>query len=199
MAAYNMDPHNTQRIVWNGTVKNEGDVQIKGIQPYTIAYRAITPGRKECTNLLVPVCLSASHIAYGSIRMEPVFMFLAQSAAMALDQQCPVQTINVEILQEKLKNDPLANGSAAEILVDDADIKTVTGYWKKETTDGYGSSFLLNNSKQPSGAHFEPEIKRKEGTRYIFIIPGSKTKLMHCILKCIMEESRHQKLFKAGI
>ncbi|WP_255415842.1 FAD-dependent oxidoreductase [Terrimonas sp.] len=57
-------------------------MQIKGIQPYTIAYRAITPDRKECTNLLVPVCLSASHIAYGSIRMEPVFMVLAQSAAM---------------------------------------------------------------------------------------------------------------------
>jgi len=103
--------------------------------------------------------------------MEPVFMFLAQSAAMALDQQCPVQTINVEILQEKLKNDPLANGSVTEILVDDADIKIITGDWKKETTGGYEPTLLLNNSKQPSGARFEPEIKKKERYQVYFYYP----------------------------
>src|SRR5690606_23293193 len=81
MAAYTMDSHNTQRIVVDGMVKNEGNVEIGGFGPYPISYRALTPKAEECRNLLVPVCLSATHIAFGSIRMEPVFMVLAQSAA----------------------------------------------------------------------------------------------------------------------
>lgn len=72
LAAYIMDSHNCQRIVVDGMVKNEGDVESGGFSPYPISYRSITPKRSECTNLLVPVCVSASHIAYGSIRMEPV-------------------------------------------------------------------------------------------------------------------------------
>jgi hypothetical protein len=83
LAAYTMDSHNCQRIVVNGMVKNEGNVEVGGFPPYPIDYRAIVPGRKEVTNLLVPVCLSASHIAFGSIRMEPVFMVLGQSAGIA--------------------------------------------------------------------------------------------------------------------
>ncbi|RYY55089.1 MAG: FAD-dependent oxidoreductase, partial [Chitinophagaceae bacterium] len=83
MAAYTMDSHNCQRIVVNGMVKNEGNVEIGGFGPYPISYRSLVPKKEECTNLLVPVCLSASHIAYGSIRMEPVFMVLAQSSAVA--------------------------------------------------------------------------------------------------------------------
>jgi hypothetical protein len=106
-----MDSHNCQRVVVNGMVKNEGDVQVGGFPPYPIAYRSITPKRTECTNLLVPVCLSASHIAYGSIRMEPVFMVLGQSAAMAaaisIGDHCKVQEIDVLALQKRLKEDPL--------------------------------------------------------------------------------------------
>ncbi len=83
LAAYNMDSHHCRRLVVNGMVKNEGDVQVWAGPPYPIAYRSITPKREECTNLLVPVCLSASHIAYGSIRMEPVFMVLGESAGGA--------------------------------------------------------------------------------------------------------------------
>ena len=64
-----MDSHNCDRIVVRGEVKNEGNVEIGGFPPYPISYRAITPQRREVTNLLVPVCLSASHIAYGSIRL----------------------------------------------------------------------------------------------------------------------------------
>jgi hypothetical protein len=65
-------------------VKNEGDVEIGGGLPYPISYRSLTPKREECTNLLVPICCSASHIAYGSIRMEPVFMCMGQAAGMAV-------------------------------------------------------------------------------------------------------------------
>lgn len=83
LGAYGMDSHNCRRFVHEGAVLNEGDVQIKLPRPYGISYRAITPPAKECANLLVPVCAGATHIAYGSLRMEPVFMILAQSAATA--------------------------------------------------------------------------------------------------------------------
>ena len=86
LAAYTMDSHNCRRFVdTKGHVRNEGDVQEHSGPPYPISYRSIVPRRGECKNLLVPVCLSASHIAYGSIRMEPVFMVLGQSAATAAE------------------------------------------------------------------------------------------------------------------
>jgi len=106
MAAYTMDSHNVQRIVVNGMVKNEGNVEVGKFPPYPIAYRAITPKQKECANLLVPVSLSASHIAFGSIRMEPVFMLLGQSAGVAavqaIDQHQAVQQIDYQKLKEEL-------------------------------------------------------------------------------------------------
>ncbi len=84
MGAYSMDSHNVQRYVdARGFARNEGDVQVRVPKPYGIAYRSLLPRRRECDNLLVPVAVSASHIAYGSIRMEPVFMVLGQSAAVA--------------------------------------------------------------------------------------------------------------------
>ena len=82
LGSYNMDSHNCNRVVVDGFVKNEGDVQAS-TPPYPISYRAIVPRSRECKNLFVPVCLASSHIAYGSIRMEPVFMILGQSAALA--------------------------------------------------------------------------------------------------------------------
>lgn len=85
MAAYTMDSHNVQRYVDpQGIVRNEGDVQVGGFPPYPISYRSLLPKAGQCENLLVPVALSATHIAYGSIRMEPVFMVLGQSAAAAI-------------------------------------------------------------------------------------------------------------------
>jgi hypothetical protein len=97
LAAYTMDSHNCRRFARDGRVWNEGDVQVAGFPPYPISYRAIVPRRGECANLLVPVCLSSSHIAYGSIRMEPVFIILGQSsaiaAALALDLGCPLQEL----------------------------------------------------------------------------------------------------------
>jgi hypothetical protein len=109
LAAYTMDSHNVQRYAEGGRVWNEGDVQVGGFPPYPISYRSIVPQQPECTNLLVPVCLSASHIAYGSIRMEPVFMVLGQSAAtaaaQAIDQQTTIQQIDYSQLREHLTAD----------------------------------------------------------------------------------------------
>ena len=110
MGAYTLDSHNVQRFVYNGMVKNEGDIQthLHG-KPYGISYRSIIPKKGECENLLVPWALSASHIAFGSIRMEPVFMALGQSAAtaasMAIDKQQSVQQVSYEALRERLLKD----------------------------------------------------------------------------------------------
>jgi hypothetical protein len=108
MGAYGMDSHNCQRYVTpDGGVQNEGDVQVHGFKPYPISYGAITPKAEECSNLLVPVCVSSSHIAYGSIRMEPVFMILGQSAAiaasLAIDANCSVHEVPYSQLQAKLQ------------------------------------------------------------------------------------------------
>ena len=106
MAAYGMDSHNCQRIVQNGAARNEGDVQIHGLKPYGISYRSIVPSSHECSNLFVPVCLSASHIAFGSIRMEPVFMVLGQSSAiaasLAIDHDLAVQKLDYQTLRPAL-------------------------------------------------------------------------------------------------
>ena len=107
MGAYGMDSHHIQRYVnANGFVKNEGNVEAHVKAPYPISYRSITPKKEDCTNLLVPICLSASHIAFGSIRMEPVFMVLGQSAAiascLAIDENLAVQDINYEKLKSTL-------------------------------------------------------------------------------------------------
>ncbi|MFO7258162.1 MAG: FAD-dependent oxidoreductase [Bacteroidota bacterium] len=107
LAAYTMDSHNCQRIVVDGQVKNEGNVEVGGFPPYPISYRAIIPKKAEASNLFVPVCLSASHIAFGSIRMEPVFMVLGQSAAiaasLAIDHNVPVQDVPYEKLRSVLE------------------------------------------------------------------------------------------------
>jgi hypothetical protein len=107
LAAYTMDSHNVQRYVAaDGSVRNEGDVQVGGFPPYPIAYRSLVPKADQCANLLVPVCLSASHISYGSIRMEPVFMVLGQSAAtaaaLAIDDGVSVQQVDYKKLRERL-------------------------------------------------------------------------------------------------
>jgi len=110
MGSYNMDSHNVQRYVNDeGHVKNEGDVQVNPGGPYPIDYGAILPKKEECQNLLVPVCVSSSHIAYGSIRMEPVFMILGQSAAtaacMAIDQKIAPQDLPYDELKAQLLED----------------------------------------------------------------------------------------------
>ncbi|MCX6218656.1 FAD-dependent oxidoreductase [Spirosoma sp.] len=197
MAAYTMDSHNCQRLVVekNGVkmVKNEGDVQVGGFPPYPISYRCLTPKAAECTNLLVPVCLSASHIAYGSIRMEPVFMVLAQSSAvaasMAIDGKTSVQGIDVKKLQRQLKANPLADGSTPEILVDNDDpIQTArTGEWTRDDNPkgAYGPSYFTTSGSGSAvkTVRFSPAVT-KAGIYHAYIyIPkltgaSSKTNLL---------------------
>jgi len=129
LAAYTMDSHNTQRVIVERDgkmmVKNEGNVEVGGFPPYPIAYSSLTPQRADATNLLVPICLSASHIAYGSIRMEPVFMLMGQVAAMAaanaMDEGTSVQQIDVPKLQQELEKNPLLNGTLPEFTIDNGD------------------------------------------------------------------------------
>jgi hypothetical protein len=110
LGAYGMDSHNIRRYVdAQGHVRNEGDVQVGGFSPYPVSYRSIVPKASQCTNLLVPVCLSATHISYGSIRMEPVFMILGQSAAtaavQAVEADASVQQIEYPKLRARLLED----------------------------------------------------------------------------------------------
>ncbi|WP_206733537.1 FAD-dependent oxidoreductase [Bradyrhizobium guangzhouense] len=106
MGSYNSDSHNVQRVVMpDGTVRNEGDMQVP-VQPYQIPYRVMTPRKDELQNLLVPVCLSASHVAYSSLRMEPQYMILGQAAgvagSLAAESGVPVQDIPIARLQREL-------------------------------------------------------------------------------------------------
>lgn len=153
-AAYTMDSHNCDRHIVNGMVKNEGNVEIGGFSPYPISYRAITPKQNEVQNLLVPVCLSTSHIAYGSISMEPVFMVLAQSAAIAAGQAIDkydncVQKVDAKAILKEFRENPLADKSQPEILIDNHDTSHVqrTGEWKTEIWKAYGPDFFSDDSK----------------------------------------------------
>ncbi len=189
MGSYNMDSHNCTRYVTSeGFVQNEGDVQVSPGGPYQISYLSIVPKAAECPNLLVPVCVSSSHIAYGSIRMEPVFMVLGQSAAtgaaLAIDDQVPVQKVNYEKLSKQLladkqvlefKGGPGAKGidpkSLKGILVDDHEAKT-TGAWSFSASTGsyVGNGYLHdgNEEKGKRSVRFAPRIE-KSGTYELFI------------------------------
>ncbi|EAZ79561.1 FAD-dependent oxidoreductase [Algoriphagus machipongonensis] len=107
MGSYSLDSHNVQRFVTaEGHVQNEGDIGVHPKMPYSISYGTLLPKKSECSNLLVPVCVSSSHTAFGSIRMEPVFMILGQSAAvaasLAIDNQQAVQDVDFQELKKML-------------------------------------------------------------------------------------------------
>lgn len=161
LASYTMDSHNCQRVVIDGAVRNEGDVQSGVPRPYSISYRSIVPKEAECTNLLVSVCLSSSHIAYGSIRMEPVFMILGQTAgtaaAMAIDNGVAVQKVDYNKLKERLLADkqvlvwdapataPEDEGPTGGIEVEESKAK-LTGDWTKSKAG------FLHDSNEDKGA-----------------------------------------------
>ncbi len=109
MGSYNSDSHNVQRFVnAQGDVENEGDMQVAA-KPYQIPYRVIVPKRNEATNLLVPVCFSASHVAYSSLRMEPQYMIIGQAAgdaaAMAVKAGIAMQDVDTKALTAELLKD----------------------------------------------------------------------------------------------
>lgn len=110
MGSYVMDSHNVQRYITpDGFVQNEGDIGVSPKGAYQIDYGSLVPKKSECENLVVPVCVSSSHIAFGSIRMEPVFMILGQSGAtaavMAIEKSIPVQDVDYESLKRILIQD----------------------------------------------------------------------------------------------
>ncbi len=183
MAAYTMDSHNTQRLVVNGMAKNEGDVQQGTPNPFPISYRSIIPRKSECTNLLVPVCLSASHIAFGSIRMEPVFMVLGQSAglaaAMATNVDDNVHNVDVADVQQSLRENPLSDNTTAEILVDNSDKSQVKiiGEWQLDSLarNRYGINYLVSSSKSAQNttpeAMFQPNFKTSGKYKVYIYVP----------------------------
>ncbi|TSA36408.1 MAG: FAD-dependent oxidoreductase [Verrucomicrobiaceae bacterium] len=179
LAAYTMDSHNCQRIVKNGRVENEGDVEVGGFPPYPIAYRSIVPKSAECENLFVPVCLSATHIAYGSIRMEPVFMLLGQSAAtaaaLALDANVSAQKLDYEKLRDRLLADkqvlawkpaspPVHVQQSSTIIVDDSQTQ-ITGEWVHSDKVGpfVGSGYL----------HDDDSDKGQKQVRFVPTLPSA--------------------------
>lgn len=183
MGGYNMDSHHVQRHAGGGTVKNEGDVQVAPKRgPYGISYRALVPKAAEIENLLVPVAVSSSHIAYGSIRMEPVFMILGQSAGaaavLAIEDGVSVQQVDYA----KLRRSLLAAGQVLTLgavepnpagLVDNADATGValTGTWLASTaTPGfYGLDYLHdeNTGKGTKSVRFTPTLETA-GTYEVF-------------------------------
>jgi hypothetical protein len=155
LGSYNTDSHHVQRLLNDkGDVLNEGDFQVP-VTPYAIPYRSLTPKAKECENLLVSVCTSASHVAYCTIRMEPVYVILGQAcgvaAALAVDDEVSVQKVSTDKLTKRLKKQkavlspdevPARKGvrvldpkKMAGVVVDDEDA-TLTGEWKRSTALG---------------------------------------------------------------
>lgn len=190
MAAYSMDSHHVQRVVKNGMVKNEGDVQLHGVKPYPVSYRSLIPKKGECENLLVPWSLSASHMAFGSIRMEPVFMVLAQSAAiaadLALDENIPVQAIPYETLRPRLLAAGQALGAAPVILpagvVDNGNAALVTtkGEWiPSSAAPGYIAHNYLHDDNSRQGEkevffHLPPGTTGKRVVRMQWTEDGNR-------------------------
>jgi hypothetical protein len=115
MGSYTMDSHNVQRYVTpQGYVQNEGDIGVAAPKPYQIGLGSIMPKKEECINLLVPVCVSCSHIAFGSIRMEPVFMILGQSAGTVASLAIKSRKNIHDLTYDEIKNQLIAEGQILE-------------------------------------------------------------------------------------
>ncbi len=151
MGSYTLDSHNVQRYVKpDGYVQNEGDIGVPTPRPYEIAYGAIVPQKSDCENLLVPVCVSSSHIAFGSIRMEPVFMILGQSAATAaslsIDRALAVQDLDYETLRARLVDD-------GQVLQWDShyklDARNLPGVVVDDASAAYTGEWTLSNANAP--------------------------------------------------
>jgi hypothetical protein len=158
-----MDSHNCQRIVQNGFARNEGDVQVGVPRPYPISYRSIVPRAGECENLFVTFAISASHIAFGSTRMEPVFMMASQSAAtaaaFAIDDNVPVQQVNYDKLALQLTADGQVltwgqPGDNSGIIVDNSDSGVeFSGVWSNSTSvSGFWGADYAHDGNELKGS-----------------------------------------------
>jgi hypothetical protein len=175
--AFGMDSHVVQYYVSEtGHARREGTIWRVPPKPYGISYRSIIPRKGECENLFVPVCLSASHVAHGSIRMEPVFMVLSQSAALAADlaiaKGVAVQEVEYLQLREQLKADKqiVLSGSAPRptrqpdelrgTVVDDPTAKK-TGAWTQSTySAGYiGEAYVHDDNADKGQKRIRFELK----------------------------------------
>ena len=185
LAAYTMDSHNCDRVVIDGYVRNEGNVEIKkDVHPYPISYRSIVPKRSEVTNLYVTFCLSASHIAFGSIRMEPVAMALSQVAAtaasMAIDKHNGiVQDVDVAALKAELEARPWGDNRKPDVLVDDANKDNVrfVGKWTYDKNRRcYAFSRRYDNTlgKEARSAFFYPRLKESDEYDVYYYYPRQK-------------------------
>jgi len=183
LGSYTMDSHNIQRIVKNGFAHNEGDVQVGVPRPYPISYRSIVPRVGECENLFVTFAISASHIAIGSTRMEPVFMMASQSAAtaaaFAIDDNVPVQQVNYAklALQLTAEGQVLTWGNVGDssgIIVDNSDLGVVFsgGVWSNSTSSaGYwGADYQHdgNEFKGSKSATFRPNLPETD-TYHVYL------------------------------
>lgn len=184
LAAYTMDSHNTQRYAKDGRVWNEGDVQVGGFSPYPISYRSLVPKKSQCSNLLVPVCLAASHISYGSIRMEPVFMVLGQSSAtaavLAIEGNTSVQEVPYPKLRERLLADEqildwtgpkrtasLDPAKLPGIVIDSTDAKLIGDWQHSASISGFvGADYLHDGNTSKGDCRAEFTVKIPKAGRY---------------------------------
>ena len=172
MGSYTIDSHNVRRYVTaEGYVQNEGDIGVSTNGPYEISLGSILPRQDQCENLLVPVCVSSSHIAFGSIRMEPVFMILGQSAstvaAMAIDKQCSVQEVPYPMLRERLLQDGQVLESKAEPMAKGAssiDIKQLAGTVVDDSQAQWTGDWTFSSASRPYvGAGYRHNGNEKAG------------------------------------
>lgn len=181
LGAYNLDSHHSNRYVVNGMVKNEGEFQ-EPVSPYPISFKTLVPNANECTNLLVSACVSASHVAYGSIRMEPVFMMIGQASGIAaaevVKNKQKVQDIDGNNIEKLLKTDPLVDGSMPEILLNNEDTHTeLIGQWdtsSKKYTDYYYLNYFVTsaNENKETKATFKSQIPQSGDYEVFFYITG---------------------------
>ena len=158
--SYGLDSHSVRRIVVQDeegrpVVKNEGNLNVHVESPYPISYACLVPKPEECSNLLVPVCLSSSHIAYSSLRVEPCFMVLGQVAGLAavfsLDSHCPVQEVDAARIRHSLETDPFLGRGQADIVLDTPQAQAGPGWERVVTRTSYGSDCLQHEGDPASG------------------------------------------------
>jgi hypothetical protein len=215
LGSYNTDSHHVQRVVRpDGSVLNEGDFQ-EGVSPYAIPYRSLIPKAEECDNLLVPVCMSASHVAYGTVRMEPVYMILGQAsgvaAALAVETKVSVQKVTRERLLALLKKQKavlspdglpvrsrvgrLDPRKLPGVVVDDTAAQ-VTGAWKRSAALGpvVGDGYLHDDDKDKGKMRVRFIPKLPKAGKYevrLFYSPGAnRATNVPVVVHCAEGDSR---------